>query len=988
MQFSNMRFLAVLLSLAVGYEGVMAESPRSNLRNETKALGDEPEVTETSTKGSLLVFPKIELRWAESGPGEWDLVQDTFIELTNDFPEDLTVQMHYVDGDQPSMSVDVATHLTANEPTYWSAATGLPKGVSPFFILHPGFPPGRLCNDGSGERCLRGYVLAWAMDEHGQQIAWNHLTGSTVILHYEEHRAWEHPPWAFQCVGAPRGEPCGSTAGELSLDGTAYEFPPDELLFEFYAVGADPFDSDPDPGDLPVDTDLTLLPLMVDLRQDGSGPVMTKAKFDVWNMNEWKFSGTHRCIFGWDQTLLSQYDPPNHLLLVNLMTDKGKARIDGLESQVCPESSNAPLLGVSARLLTYTGGTSSMAGSALTGIGVEPGLIVYDPWPGIPAKRTATSDTRILRSGEKRVVRARDDDHIQRDREPEALQDQVHRVSTSRKGSLLIFPKVEVRWDASGNLVQDTFIELSNNYPEDVNVLLYLVVGDVDNVWGSSRIQLTSNEPAYWSMLTGAPKGVISFSNFIPFRSPDDDPLNPGGFRLRGYLLAWAVNNVGAGQEIRWNHLSGKATLVNTGTKTSWEYRPYSFRALDQGGSVHQGDQTGTPLVLNLDGEEYDECFDMLLLDFFATDSDALSGSMGQDVIVRTDTDLTLLPVDIDLRTSGNTGPTTTKATFQIWNMNEWMFSGTHRCVTGWDQSFLSDYDDPNHFLLENIQADKGKARIDGNASMICPESEDAPLVGVEMRLLTFGTGPIFWLSWAATGRSLVGMGVEPGIIIVGCGSDADCDDGDPCTGDICDSASGSCVYEFFNCDDSDPCTIDTCTWVGDPPVMICAYEPVDCDDGDPCTDDRCVAVGSDPPVAQCENVPVGCRMTGGGSVFLDRVRFTHGFELHCDPNDGPNRLQINWSGGQRFHLTSLDVAYCMDDSNINEAPPDARFDTLVGSGTGRLNGVPGATITFKFIDAGEPGGGGDYAEFTINGTAAITVSGPLSKGNHQAHSE
>lgn len=37
-------------------------------------------------------------------------------------------------------------------------------------------------------------------------------------------------------------------------------------------------------------------------------------------------------------------------------------------------------------------------------------------------------------------------------------------------------------------------------------------------------------------------------------------------------------------------------------------------------------------------------------------------------------------------------------------------------------------------------------------------------------------------------------------------------------------------------------------------------------------------------------------RMTGGGSVFTpEGVRFTHGFTLHCDTNDVPNRLQVNW---------------------------------------------------------------------------------------------
>lgn len=131
---------------------------------------------------------------------------------------------------------------------------------------------------------------------------------------------------------------------------------------------------------------------------------------------------------------------------------------------------------------------------------------------------------------------------------------------------------------------------------------------------------------------------------------------------------------------------------------------------------------------------------------------------------------------------------------------------------------------------------------------------------------------------------------------------------------------------------------------------------------------------------------PIGGRMTGGGSVFTaDGSRVTHGFELHCNKNSLPNNLQINWNDN-RFHLTSLDSATCTDDPSLDEDNPVAGFDTFVGSGTGRLNGVDGATIDFKLTDDGEPGKDVDLAEFSINGGATLTVSGILDKGNQQAH--
>lgn len=131
--------------------------------------------------------------------------------------------------------------------------------------------------------------------------------------------------------------------------------------------------------------------------------------------------------------------------------------------------------------------------------------------------------------------------------------------------------------------------------------------------------------------------------------------------------------------------------------------------------------------------------------------------------------------------------------------------------------------------------------------------------------------------------------------------------------------------------------------------------------------------------------------MTGGGSVFTaDNVRVTHGFELNCDTSL-PNNLQVNWGKGKnanRFHMESLDAAECSDSPDISEGKPVAGFDNFRGSGTGRLNGKSGASVEFRFEDAGEPGVN-DTVKMTIwaaNGDLAVQVYGTLDRGNHQAH--
>jgi hypothetical protein len=142
--------------------------------------------------------------------------------------------------------------------------------------------------------------------------------------------------------------------------------------------------------------------------------------------------------------------------------------------------------------------------------------------------------------------------------------------------------------------------------------------------------------------------------------------------------------------------------------------------------------------------------------------------------------------------------------------------------------------------------------------------------------------------------------------------------------------------------------------------------------------------------------IPVGSafcvhegRMTGGGSVFTDDMRVTHGFQIRCDYNDDRQNLEINWDGGQNFHLLDMTFAQCSDDTRIGPENPQSRFDTYYGVGTGRFNGVDGFTIDFTFRDAGEPGTS-DTARILIkdpNGRTILAVEkAPLEKGNHQAH--
>jgi len=400
--------------------------------------------------------------------------------------------------DEPGWNwVDVGISLTANQPTYWSAATGRGDSggtaVSPFTILDPGPPPGRPTLDGTDQRVLRGFILAWAVDANGAEIRWNHLKGDVVIVNYDRGAAWEYSAYAFQAVdpAAANGDTLG-TPGQLLLDGNEYDNGFDRLIFDFYAANAAVFGHD-----LWLDTELTLMPLDIDVRQETAGPTTTKASFTIWNQNEVKLTGLDRCVTCWDNTLLADYGLPNHFLLANLQTNMGKAQIDGLPSQLCDVdydpgdglalgadprdvvSRAAALIGVEVshfhEAILPSNSPQDDAGEHLVGMGTQSGMIQADILGTEPPERPVSSDgaaaqlplqtpgdVAIRNTGSRPIARAAGD-----------------RLSASEKGSLLIFPKVELRWDGTGQtLLQDTFIDLTNDFPGDVQVQMYFVQGD------------------------------------------------------------------------------------------------------------------------------------------------------------------------------------------------------------------------------------------------------------------------------------------------------------------------------------------------------------------------------------------------------------------------------------------------------------------------------------------------------------------------------
>jgi uncharacterized repeat protein (TIGR01451 family) len=85
------------------------------------------------------------------------------------------------------------------------------------------------------------------------------------------------------------------------------------------------------------------------------------------------------------------------------------------------------------------------------------------------------------------------------------------------------------------------------------------------------------------------------------------------------------------------------------------------------------------------------------------------------------------------------------------------------------------------------------------------------------------------------------------------CGTPVSCNDGNPCTTDVCNPATGACSSTPLACDDGNPCTIDSCSAATGGCVFTPAPAGSSCNDGDLCTTgDTCIQIPGNPtPICQ-----------------------------------------------------------------------------------------------------------------------------------------
>jgi hypothetical protein len=312
------------------------------------ATGASAQVANTSQKGSLLMYARIDVR---SG-------YDTIVRITNDNNKSVDVKCYYMN--ERKGRRDFGFTLTKKQPAWWSVANG--EGT--FNI--PNFPNNSeplLPTYGAAWRTDVGELICWAVSKSGHnQINFNHLFGSATVYNYSSGEAFEYNSWNFKARTGTAGQAVG-TAGTINLNGTDYDYCPGYLIAGFTPAG----------GAVPVgptvatndDNWLSVIACNQDLKQDYKFH-FTKLEFTVWNEEESKFTGAYECSDGYHFFALTTTDvSPEYFTYDVLGTGSAFFQVRGVASARCAGSENAGLVGVLSSYGDEVGTTLNAAGTAV-----------------------------------------------------------------------------------------------------------------------------------------------------------------------------------------------------------------------------------------------------------------------------------------------------------------------------------------------------------------------------------------------------------------------------------------------------------------------------------------------------------------------------------------------------------------------------------------------------------------------------------------------
>jgi hypothetical protein len=337
-------------------------------------------VGNTSQKGSLLIFPQIDV-----SPG-WD----TLVRISNDANTGVDLTCYYMN--ERKGRRDFHIRLTRKQPIWFSVSRH--AGTFPVAAFPTDFNPLIPGN------VNKGMLACWATDVAlAAQISHNHLSGTatvgqlqsktttvgtppaTVTITTPERAAFTYPSWNFTARGVAAGANVG-TPGRLDLTGVdgAYDACPSYLIGHFTPRGVNATTNFG--GEFVTENFLSVASCNLDFKQDYV-PHFTKLKIEVWNEQEVKFTGSFECSDSTKWLPLSTTDVAPENFDANVVQSvAAQLKVKGVASTQCPpvagrNTENSGLVGVlSAQVFTQS--DPGFAGTSMNGAGAQAGFILWD----------------------------------------------------------------------------------------------------------------------------------------------------------------------------------------------------------------------------------------------------------------------------------------------------------------------------------------------------------------------------------------------------------------------------------------------------------------------------------------------------------------------------------------------------------------------------------------------------------------------------------
>jgi len=171
--------------------------------------------------------------------------------------------------------------------------------------------------------------------------------------------------------------------------------------------------------------------------------------------------------------------------------------------------------------------------------------------------------------------------------------------------------------------------------------------------------------------------------------------------------------------------------------------------------------------------------------------------------------------------------------------------------------------------------------------------------------------------------------------------SAVECDDGHPCTDDVCMPFNG-CLHLWKNCSDANVCTSDSCSLL----TGECVHMEILCDDGDPCTKDKCDSQDGCYASPKCsDNSPCTleyCEPATGVCVY----------PLKCVDGDPATKDQCDFGTGECTFSPLLPKS-CWDDDKCTSSTVDPATGKCVSVTKGCDDGKKG-TVDYCVPETGD----------------------------------